>query len=112
VPVFNVGGGEILVILLIALLFLGPDRMPDAAKKVGRFLGEARRMTAGFQEEVRSAMDLSRTDDAVHRAEPGPRLIGPPPETTAPVTPEGPADDGDATEPSPSGDGRDDSSAA
>ncbi|MCD9623078.1 Sec-independent protein translocase subunit TatA/TatB [Rhabdothermincola salaria] len=109
---FNVGGGEILVILLIALLFLGPERMPDAAKKLGRFLGEARRMTAGFQEEVRSAMDLSGTDDAVQRSDAGPRLIGPPPEPTAPRTPEGPADDGDATEVSPPGDGRDDSSAA
>ena len=110
---FNVGGGEILVILLIALLFLGPDRMPDAAKKVGRFLGEARRMTAGFQDEVRSAMDMSGTDDAVHRTEAGPRLIGPPPETTVPATPETSADDDDgADETSTSGDGRDDSSAA
>lgn len=109
---FNVGGGEILVILLIALLFLGPDRMPDAAKKLGRFLGEARRMTAGFQDEVRSAMDLTGTDDAVHRADGGPRLIGPPPEVTAPLTPEDPAEGTDTTGASSSGDGRDDSSAA
>jgi sec-independent protein translocase protein TatB len=108
--VFNVGGGEVLVILLIALIFLGPDRMPDMAKKVGRVLGEARRMTTGFQEEVRKAMDVPDTDDAVGRSEPGPRLIGPPPEVTAPDQPDD--HEGDTTTTPPPGGGRDDSSAA
>jgi len=80
--VFNVGGGELLVVLLLALVFLGPDRLPDAAKKLGRLMGEVRRMTSGFQEEVRSAMDLNATGDAVKRAEPGPQLLGSPPETS------------------------------
>jgi sec-independent protein translocase protein TatB len=85
--VFNVGGGELLVVLLLALVFLGPDRLPDAAKKVGRMMGEVRRMTSGFQEEVRTAMDLKGTDDAVRRAEPGPQLIGPPPDLPEPTAP-------------------------
>jgi len=84
--VFNVGGGELLVVLLLALVFLGPDRLPDAAKKLGRLMGEVRRMTSGFQEEVRSAMDLNATGDAVKRAEPGPQLLGSPPETSLPET--------------------------
>ena len=113
---FNVGGGEILIIVLIALIFLGPDRMPDAAKKLGRFLGEARRMTSGFQEEIRNAMDLDGGDDAVHRTEPGPRLLGPPAITpTAPETTAGestPSPTGDTTAPSPADDGRGDNSAA
>ena len=83
---FNVGGGELLVVLLLALVFLGPDRLPDAAKKLGRLMGEVRRMTSGFQEEVRSAMDLNATGDAVKRAEPGPQLLGSPPETSLPET--------------------------
>jgi Sec-independent protein translocase protein TatA len=29
---FGMGGTEILVILIVALLFLGPDKLPDAAK--------------------------------------------------------------------------------
>ena len=32
---FNVGGGEVLVIALIALIVLGPQRLPDAARQVG-----------------------------------------------------------------------------
>ena len=98
---FNVGGGEILVVLLLALVFLGPDRLPDMAKKVGRVMGEVRRMTSGFQEEVRSAMDVSGTNDAVHRADSGPRLIEAPPQVTEPTADQtGPTDAVDVGEPS------------
>jgi len=55
--VFNVGGGELLIILFVALVVLGPDKLPDAARKIGNVMGEVKRMSAGFQEEVRSAMD-------------------------------------------------------
>jgi len=54
---FNVGAGEIMVILLIALIVLGPDKLPDAARKVGNVMGELRRMSHGFQNEMRSAFD-------------------------------------------------------
>jgi sec-independent protein translocase protein TatB len=54
---FNLGGGEILVILLIALIVLGPQKLPEAARKVGQFTGELRRMSSGFQDELRRAMD-------------------------------------------------------
>ncbi len=84
---FNVGGGEIIVVLLLALLVLGPDKLPATAKKVGKFLHEFRRMTSGFEQEVRKAMDLeslgidskgvSTATDAVHRATEGPKLTGP-----------------------------------
>ena len=42
---FNVGVGELLVILLIALIVLGPDKLPDAARKLGNVMGELRRMS-------------------------------------------------------------------
>jgi sec-independent protein translocase protein TatB len=61
--VFNVGGGEVLVILLVALIVLGPDKLPDAARKVGNVVAEIRRMSAGFQNEMRAAMeDVSRPE--------------------------------------------------
>jgi len=78
---FNVGGGEIIVILLLALLLLGPEKLPDMARRVGKVLADVRRMTSGFEEEMRSAMDIDLRDplrsDAVHRTEPGPTLVGP-----------------------------------
>lgn len=53
---FNVGTPELLVILLVALIVLGPNKLPDAARQVGRFMGEFRRMSSGFQSELRDAM--------------------------------------------------------
>ncbi len=54
---FNVGAGELLVILLIALIVLGPDKLPETARKMGNVMGELRRMSSGFQNEMRAAMD-------------------------------------------------------
>ncbi|MCX7620417.1 MAG: Sec-independent protein translocase protein TatB [Acidimicrobiales bacterium] len=70
---FNVGGGEILVILLIALIVLGPDRLPGAARTAGRVMGELRRLSQSFQDEVRQAVDLSELD-INFTGNPGPSL--------------------------------------
>jgi sec-independent protein translocase protein TatB len=53
----NIGSGEVLVILLLGLLVLGPERLPEFAKKIGSFLKEAKRMSRSFQEELRSAVE-------------------------------------------------------
>ena len=54
---FNVGGGELIVIMLLALVVLGPQRLPTAARQVGKALGDLRRLSTGFQNEVRSAFE-------------------------------------------------------
>jgi len=53
----NLGGGEILVILLVGLLVLGPQRLPAVGRQVGRIVTEIRRVSSGFQEEFRAALD-------------------------------------------------------
>jgi len=58
---FNVGGGELLVIVLIALVVLGPQRLPDAMRTVGRVMGEVKRISSGFQQELTDAIsDMDR----------------------------------------------------
>jgi sec-independent protein translocase protein TatB len=82
---FNVGGGELLVILLLALIVLGPDRLPGFAKKAGRMMGEVRRISQGFQSEIRQAIDFD-DEDAKPKAMPpaAPRLVEPPPPAGGP----------------------------
>ena len=53
----NIGSGEVLVILGLGLLVLGPERLPEFARKIGNFLKEAKRMSRSFQEELRSAVE-------------------------------------------------------
>src|SRR5262245_30148572 len=54
---FNVGGAEFLVIALVALIVLGPDKLPEAARKAGNLMGELRRMSNGFRNEMQSAFN-------------------------------------------------------
>ena len=51
----NLGGAEILVILLVALIVLGPTKLPPAVRQVGKVVGEIRRIGQGFQQELREA---------------------------------------------------------
>lgn len=48
----GMGTLEILIILLVAFIFLGPERMVDAARTLGKWAGEMRRMSAGVRAEM------------------------------------------------------------
>ena len=61
----NLGGGEILVILMIALLVLGPSRLPGAGRQIGRALAEFRRMSSGVQDDLREAMNVEGVRETV-----------------------------------------------
>jgi Tat protein translocase TatB subunit len=54
---FNIGGPEVLVIFLVALLVLGPSKLPDAARQMGKAMAEFRRMSTGFKSELRDALN-------------------------------------------------------
>ena len=48
----GMGTMEILIILLVAFIFLGPERMIDAARTLGKWTGELRRMGSTVQAEM------------------------------------------------------------
>jgi len=60
---FNIGGGEMVVIFILALVVLGPDKLPNAARQAGKYLSEFRRMSQGFQQELKDAMDIPELND-------------------------------------------------
>lgn len=43
---FNVGGMELLVIAVVALVVLGPDKLPGALRQFGTVVGELRRTSS------------------------------------------------------------------
>ena len=70
---FNVTGSEVVILLLLALVILGPEKLPDAIRRFGRVYGELRKMSQGFQTELRDALDepmreLRSTADMARRA--------------------------------------------
>lgn len=49
---FGIGGSEILVILIVALLFLGPEKLPDAAKQISKGIRDLRKQTRALQQTI------------------------------------------------------------
>jgi len=57
---FDIGFWEVLIISVLALLVIGPERLPDVARKAGRMIGKIRR----FVNSVRSDLERElRTDE-------------------------------------------------
>lgn len=55
---FGIGAEELVLILIIALIVLGPERMPKVARDVGRVIGDLRRMSDELREEFLNADKL------------------------------------------------------
>jgi sec-independent protein translocase protein TatB len=54
---FNLSGSEIVFLLLIALIVLGPEKLPEAVRKFGKAYAEFKKMSTGFQSELKTALD-------------------------------------------------------
>ena len=54
---FDIGFSELFLVLVVALMVIGPERLPTVAKKVGRFLGKAKRSFENVKREVQSEFE-------------------------------------------------------
>ena len=95
----SLGPAEILVILVVALIVLGPKRLPEAGRQVGRALSEIRRWSQDVKYEMNQAFNAEViTRDPTPLAEPAPSAAVPP----QPVVEKAdPAAAGDSTAPPP-----------
>ena len=48
----GMGGSEFLLLCVIGLLILGPERLPAVARKLGSWIGKARAMTRSLQHQL------------------------------------------------------------
>ena len=62
---FGIGLPELVVILAVALIVLGPQRLPEVARMLGRAYGQLRRASEEFQHTLRQDLAaLERQEDA------------------------------------------------
>jgi Tat protein translocase TatB subunit len=64
---FGIGMPELVVILVVALIVLGPRRLPEVARALGKTLAEFRRATSDISEELHNASVL--LEEQVREAE-------------------------------------------
>jgi sec-independent protein translocase protein TatB len=83
---FDIGFSEILVIFVLALIVLGPEKLPRVVREVGRWVGRARAMARQFQEQLEDEVDSDR--NRTIRPEPVRPVGGVPPSHPSPLTPE------------------------
>ena len=61
---FDIGFWELTMIAVIALLVIGPDKLPDVARTAGKWVGRARR----FVGDVKSDIDRELKQDEIRKA--------------------------------------------
>ena len=99
---FDVGAGELLVILIVAVVVIGPKDLPLAMRTAGRWIGKMRRISAHFRSGIDAMVreaeleemekkwkaqneEIMRRSAALTEAEAGtPVMTGPPPVDTPP----------------------------
>ena len=55
---FDIGFSELLLFGAIALIILGPEKLPQAARTAGRYYAKFRRTVANLQSEIEAELDL------------------------------------------------------
>ncbi len=55
--IFDVGGPEVLLILLVALLLFGSQRLPELARNLGKSIREFKKAASGLEEELKRAIE-------------------------------------------------------
>ncbi|HZU07421.1 MAG TPA: Sec-independent protein translocase protein TatB [Chloroflexota bacterium] len=75
---FGIGLGELLLILVLALVVIGPERLPEVARQLGRMLAELRREADQLTAEFQRSLELAAQERREQRRAAGSMPGGPP----------------------------------
>lgn len=66
---FGLGGSEVIVIFVLALLVFGPRKLPEIGRTIGRTLAEFRKATQDFKVSLEREVDLEEVKSAKREIE-------------------------------------------
>ncbi len=55
---FNIGGGEIVFILLVVVMFFGADKIPEIARGLGKGIRDVKNAANDVKREITSSVDV------------------------------------------------------
>ena len=64
---FDIGGWEILIIAVVGLIVIGPERLPDVARTVGRWVGRIRRFIVNVKTDIDKEIQQEELKKAIER---------------------------------------------
>lgn len=79
-----IGSGEIIIVMALALLLFGPDKLPEIARQVGTALREVQKMSNSVQNDVHNAFQRDSHLDTHYVASPTYHALPP---VSTPATP-------------------------
>ena len=59
---FNFGTGEILLLLLVLFVVLGPKKLPEVARTLGKTINDMKRASSGFKDEINKEINRIERD--------------------------------------------------
>jgi sec-independent protein translocase protein TatB len=95
---FDIGFSEILLIFGLTLVVLGPDKLPQVARTIGRWAGRARAMARQFRDQLEAETDNLKVDIDL-KSPPAPSPPAPTPPAAPPPAAPPPAESPSATSP-------------
>lgn len=66
---FDIGFWELILIAVVGLVVLGPERLPVAIRNVSRFISSARKMASSVRDELEQELKLQELKDNLQKAE-------------------------------------------
>jgi len=72
---FDVSFSELMLIGVIALIVIGPERLPKVARTVGHLLGRAQRYVNEVKSDIQKEIDLKEIGDIKHQMEDAARSV-------------------------------------
>lgn len=89
----SLGGSEVIVLFVLALLLFGPRRLPEIGRTIGRAVGEFRKATQDFRMNLEREVEIEKVKDAARSIEtsvgstlPRGSILDPVPEPESPST--------------------------
>lgn len=101
---FGIGMPEMLLILAVALIVIGPKKLPDLAKSMGKALGEFKRATNDLKQSIEQETGMDEVRDSLNEVNRDIKTSMEPPEIVEAIPPnasekpEGASDPADQTE--------------
>jgi len=60
--IFDMGMGEILLVIVVALIIWGPNKIPEIARTVGRAVGMLRKASLDLTTEIKKELEIEEPD--------------------------------------------------